>query len=88
MWPGDRRQEPGGQEDGHPSAVPDAAGQGATWASTQGSLRSSLSSRMVREDIGRAGVTMSVNAQYDHLPIEYRARIKNEQTAGRQRGAR
>ena len=37
--------------------------------------------RKVREDIGRAGVTMSVNAQYDHLPVEYRGRIRNEALA-------
>ncbi len=36
--------------------------------------------KKAREDIARSGVEMSVTAEYDHLPSEYRARIRTERT--------
>lgn len=37
--------------------------------------------QQAREDIARAGVEMSVMAQYDHYPAEHRARLRAENTA-------
>jgi hypothetical protein len=34
----------------------------------------------VREDLARSGVVMDLNRQWDHLPAEYRARVRDEET--------